>query len=89
MTVFCNLMEVDQQGFEKGPILINLDAVIYIKEVALGHRPDKFCCIVTRALSADMVMAAELQATASYSTEINVRISMERMCALMTAQPPT
>lgn len=88
MTMFCNLMEVDQQGFERGPILINLDAVIYIREVSLGHRPEKFCRIVTRELSADVVMAAELQATASYSTEINVRISMERMCALISPQQP-
>lgn len=89
MAVFCNLMEVDPQGFEKGPILINLEAVIYIKEVALGYRPEKYCMVVTKAISADEVMAAELQTTASYSTSIYVRMSIERMCALMSPQPPT
>lgn len=82
--MFVQLLEIDSQGYPKGNIIVNLNAIICVREVDLPNGL-KACRLVITELSADHIMAAECQTTASYSDSILAAWGLDRFAATINA----
>lgn len=84
MHAFIQLLEIDEHGNKRGNVMVNLNSIIFAREVDLPNGM-KACRLVTTKLSADDIMAAELRATASYSDSILVAWGLDRFAEALQA----
>ncbi len=77
MHVLIECLEITRHGQPKGRIVINLEAIINIREeTIIGEL--KGCRITTKELSIDLIAAETYGASASYSDSVLVAGSIKR-----------
>lgn len=84
MHVLIECLEITRYGQPKGRIVVNLEAIINIREeTVIGEL--KGCRITTKELSVDLIAAETYGASASYSDSIFVAGSIAELFARIEA----
>ena len=88
MRILIEFKEISPHGRPKGRIVINIDAIIHIREVTILGQI-KGCRVTTKELSIDSIAAETYAATASYSDCVLVAGSIKDFYArIEAAQAP-